>query len=583
MKKLLPLLLIFTNALVYAQTPLEKYEIDSASVEHPGVPKGELIKVVFNKSKIFPGTSREYWIYVPSQYSPEKPACVYVNQDGIQMKAPTVFDNLIYKNEMPVTIGIFIMPGRVPAPDSAVSLDRVNRSFEYDGLGAAYGRFILEEILPDAETQKTLDGKPIRLSKNGNDRGIGGASSGAIAAFSVAWEYPNSFSRVFSSIGTYVGFRGGERYPTLIRKFEPKPLRIFLQDGATDLNIYAGDWFKSNEMMERALVFSGYEVRHVWGEGGHNGKQATSIFPDAMRWLWKDWPQPVTVGNTKNECLNNILQPGENWELVGEGYQFTEGLTSNKDGEVFFQDIPNSKTYKIGIDGKLSTLPIDPKKASGTAFGADGTMYVVAGGSKQILSFDKNYKVKVVADSISGNDLAVANNGNIYVTAPKGTENPSEIYLIRPNGEKLVVDRGLKFANGIVLTPDQTQLYITESASHWVWIYSILPDGTLTNKQRYGWLHTPDDRDNAWPDGIKCDSEGTLYVATNMGIQVLDQIGRVNAILKVPFGNVSNCCFGGTDLSMFYITCGQKVYRRKLKVKGVNSFNPPYKIKNPKV
>ncbi len=583
MRKLLFLLLIFPNALVYAQTPVETYEIDSASVEHPGVPKGELIKVTFNKSKIFPGTSREYWIYVPSQYSPEKPACVYVNQDGIQMKAPTVFDNLIYKNEMPVTIGIFIMPGRVTAPDSAVSLDRVNRSFEYDGLGAAYGRFILEEILPDAETQKTLDGKPIRLSKNGNDRAIGGSSSGAIAAFSVGWEYPNAFSRVFSSIGTYVGFRGGERYPTLIRKFEPKPLRIFLQDGATDLNNFAGDWFKSNEMMERALVFSGYEVRHVWGEGGHNGKQATSIFPDAMRWLWKDWPQPVKVGNTRNECLNTILQPGETWELVGEGYQFTEGLTSNKDGEVFFQDIPNSKTYKIGIDGKLSTLPINSKNASGTAFGPDGTMYVVAGGSKQILRFDKNYKEKVIADSISGNDLAVANNGNIYVTAPNGTENPSEIYLIRPNGEKLVVDRGLKFANGIALTPDQKQLYITESASHWVWIYSILRDGTLTNKQRYGWLHTPDDRDNAWPDGIKCDSEGGLYVATNMGIQVLDQIGRVNAILKVPFGNVSNCCFGGPELNMFYITCGQKVYRRKLKVKGVNSFNPPYKIKNPRV
>jgi gluconolactonase len=583
MNKILSLLLIFINSLVFAQAPEEHYNTDSASVEHPAVPKGELIKVSFSKSKIFPGTSREYWIYIPAQYSPEKPACLYVNQDGIQMKAPTVFDNLIYRNEMPVTIGVFIMPGRVAALDSVVSLDRVNRSFEYDGLGDAYGRFILDEILPDVETHKTRDGRSIRLSGNSNDRAIGGASSGAIAGFTVAWEYPNEFSRVYSVIGTYVGFRGGEGYPTLIRKFEPRPLRVFLQDGANDLNIYAGDWFKANEMMERALVFSGYEVWHIWGEGGHNGKQATSIFPDAMRWLWKGWPLPVIAGNTNNECLNNIIIPGENWELVGEGYQFTEGLATNKDGEVFFQDIPDSKTYKIGIEGKLTTLPINSQKASGTAFGSDGNMYLVAGGSKQILSFDRYNKGKVIADDIAGNDLAVANNGNIYVTAPNGTENPSDIYLIKPDGEKLVVDHGLKFANGITLTPDQTQLYVTESASHWIWIYSILPDGRLANKQRYGWLHTPDDRDNAWPDGIKCDRDGTIYVATNMGIQVLDQIRRVNAILKSPYGTISNCCFGGKDFNILYITCGQKVYRRKLKIKGVNTFEPPYKIKNPKV
>lgn len=583
MKKILLPALILTQTLIFAQPPAEKYPVDSASMEQPGVPKGEILKFTFGDSKIFPGTWREYWVYIPAQYRPEAPACVYVNQDGIQWKAPTVFDNLIYRKEMPVTIGIFVMPGRVRPPNGETSLDRFNRSFEYDGLGDSYARFILNEILPEVEKQKTSDGRPIHLSKKGNDRAIGGSSSGAICAFTAAWEYPGEFSRVFSAIGTYVGLRGGDRYPTLIRKYEPKPLRIFLQDGSNDLNIYGGDWWKANETMERALAFSGYQVRHIWGEGSHNGQQGESVFPDVMRWLWKDWPQPVTTGNSKNQVLSDILIPGENWELVGQGYRFTEGMAANAAGEVFYQDIPNSKTYKIGLDGKMTTLAIDAKKASGTSFGPDGRRYVVAGGTKQILSYDANEKETVIADSLSGNDLVVAGNGNIYVTSPDGTERPGKLYLIRPNGEKTVVDAGLKFPNGIALAPDQTQLYVAESASHWVWIYTIQPDGSLTNKQRYGWLHVPDNQDNAWADGLKCDREGRVYTNSRMGIQILDQTGRVNAILPVPSGQPSNCCFGGPGFNTLYVSCGDKVYRRKLKVHGDNPFETPHKPKDPKL
>ncbi len=182
-----------------------------------------------------------------------RPACVYVNQDGIQWKAPTVFDNLIHKNEMPVTIGVFITPGRVLADSGSNALNRFNRSFEYDGLGDAYARFILTEILPEVEKKKTSDGRAIRLSKNGNDRAIGGSSSGAVCAFTAAWEHPEEFSRVFSAIGTYTGLRGADRYPILVRKYEPKPIRIFLQDGSNDLNIYAGDWWKANEINGKGI------------------------------------------------------------------------------------------------------------------------------------------------------------------------------------------------------------------------------------------------------------------------------------------------------------------------------------------
>ena len=250
-------------------------------------PKGEVTKYSFESSKIFPGTLRDYWVYVPKQYDPAKPACVFVCQDGIQYNAPAVFDDLIAKKEMPVTIGVFVMHGRVKA-QSDQALDRFNRSFEYDGLGDAYARFILDEILPEVEKKKAADGREIKLSKDGNDRCIAGNSSGAICAFTAAWERPDAFRRVFSAIGTYVGLRGGQNYSTLIRKFEPKPIRIFLEDGSNDNNIYAGDWWIANQAMQRSLVFAGYEVDFKWGEGGHSGKHAGEIFPDVMRWIWKD-------------------------------------------------------------------------------------------------------------------------------------------------------------------------------------------------------------------------------------------------------------------------------------------------------
>jgi gluconolactonase len=585
MKKIMLFASLLPAIFLFAQPAVEKYPVDPASVEHAGVPKGEVLKFTFDQSKIFPGTWREYWVYVPAQYNPDKPACVYVNQDGIQWKAPTVFDNLIFKNEIPITIGVFVTPGMVLADSGSNALNRFNRSFEYDGLGDAYTRFILTEILPEVEKKKTSDGRVIRLSKNGNDRAIGGSSSGAICAFTAAWEHPEEFSRVFSAIGTYTGLRGGDRYPILIRKYEPKPIRIFLQDGSNDLDIYAGDWWKVNEMMERSLTFAGYEVNHAWGEGGHSGNQGTAIFPDVMRWLWKDWPKPPTKGNSKNQFLKDLLIPGEEWELVGQGYQFTEGTAANANGEVFYQDIPVSKTYKVGLDGKLIVLNVDAKKASGTWFGPDGKRYTVAGGTKQVLSYDANEKETVIADSISGNDLVIAKNGNIYVTAPDGATRPGKLYLIRPNGEKVIVDEGLKFPNGVTLSPDQTQLYATESASHWVWIYKIKADGTLAYKQRYGWLHVPDTEENAWPDGIRCDTAGRIYVASKIGIQVMDQLGRVNAILPVPpsNGQSSNVCFGGPDFNILYVSCGDKVYRRKLKTKGANTFIGPIKPANPRL
>jgi sugar lactone lactonase YvrE/enterochelin esterase-like enzyme len=545
-------------------------------------PKGEVTKYTFDQSKIFPGTVRDYWVYVPKQYDPAKPACVYVNQDGIQFNAPTVFDRLIHQKEMPVVIGVFVMHGRVKAT-SATSLDRFNRSFEYDGLGDNYVRSLLQELLPEVEKKTTADGRPIRLSQSGNDRCIGGSSSGAICAFTAAWERPDAFRRVFSAIGTYVGLRGGHNYPTLIRKFEPRPIRVFLQDGSTDLNIYGGDWWMANQEMERALRFAGYEVNHSWGEGGHNGKHATEIFPEAMRWLWKDWPAPVKAGAGSTQ-LQDILLPGEGWKLVADGYKFTEGATVNANGEVFFNDVPNSKTYRIGLDGKVSLFLADSKKGDGQAFGPDGRLYAVAGGVNQVLAYDAGGKSQVVADGFRGNDLVVRHDGGIYVTHPgwNGTD-PSKVWYIGPEGSKRVVDTGLKFSNGITLSPDQSLLYVADTRTHWVYSYQVQPDGSLAHKQRYYHLHRPDTADDSGADGMRVDRDGRLYVATRLGIQVCDQAGRVNCIIPTPNGKISNLCFGGANFDTLFATCGDRVYQRKLKVNGANAFQEPLKPSPPRL
>jgi gluconolactonase len=547
------------------------------------VPKGEVIHEKLDHSKIFPGTVREYWIYVPKQYDPAKPACLYVNQDGIQYNAPAVFDELIHKKEIPVLIGVFVRPGQVPA-QSPDALDRFNRSLEYDGLGDAYARFLVEELLPEVERKTTADGRPIKLSRDANDRAIGGASSGAICAFTAAWERADAFHRVFSAIGTYVGMRGGNVYPTLIRKFEPKPIRVFLQDGSSDLNIYGGDWWMANQEMERALIFAGYEVNHDWGTGGHNGEHATKLFPDAMRWLWKDWPKPVQAGRGSQQ-LREILIPGEEWTLVADGYRFTEGPAPNAQGEVFFNDIPSSKAYKIDLEGKVSVFIADTKQANGQSFGPDGRLYAVATGAGQVLAYDSAGKSTVVAEGIRGNDLVVRHDGGMYVTNPGGGGGGggSKVWYISPDGKKREVDQGLRFPNGVTLSPDQTLLYVTDFASHWVYSYQVQRDGSLLDKQRFFHLHSPDTADESGPDGMRVDRNGRLYVATRMGIQVCDQAGRVNCIIPTPNGRVANLCFGGADFQTLYATCGDRVFKRKVKVKGANAYEPPIKPAKPQL
>lgn len=548
----------------------DDYPLGPDSQRQDGVPQGVVTKRSWT-SHIFPGTVRDYWVYVPAQYDAAQAACVMVFQDGGgyvnetgEWRVPIVFDNLIHKKEMPVTIGVFISPGVVP-PDGPNQLPRFNRSFEYDGLGDRYARFLLEEILPEIA-------KSYHLVKDGNGRAIAGASSGAICAWTAAWERPHEFSRVFSTIGTYVNLRGGHDYPGLVRKTEPKPIRIFMQDGSNDLNIYGGNWWIANQDMEAALILAGYDVKHVWGDGAHNGKHGGSILPDALRWLWRDYPAPVAKATQSKLPVFDVLLPGEEWQMTGEGYKFTEGPAANAKGEVFFTDIPNNRIHKIDLEGKVTVFKGDTGAANGLMFGADGRLYACQGGKKRVVAYDAGGNETVIADDIECNDLAVSYGGNIYVTEPA----KKKVWLINANGEKKIVDTGIDNPNGAILSPDQSLLLVADTAGQFVYSFQVQADGSLTHKQPYFHLHIRDGQTSSGADGMAVDTLGRLYVTTQMGIQFCDQAGRVNGIILKPHEQwLSNVKFGGPNLDYLYATCGDKVYRRKVKAKGVLSSQAP--------
>ncbi len=264
----------------------DDYKHGPDSVRQEGVPTGTVTQHQWKDSKIFAGTDRDYWIYVPAQYDKAQPASLMVFQDGgayvnekNDFRVPIVFDNLIHKKEMPVTIGIFISPGAVPAADPKQKA-RGNRSFEYDSLGDQYAKFLIDEFLPEID-------KSYNISKDPAQRAICGISSGGICAFTVAWERPDQFGKVLSHVGSFTNIRGGNVYPYWIRKTERKPIRVFLQEGSNDLDNLHGSWPLANQEMASALKFAKYDYKFEYGDGGHNGKHGGAILPDSLRWLWR--------------------------------------------------------------------------------------------------------------------------------------------------------------------------------------------------------------------------------------------------------------------------------------------------------
>ena len=294
------------------------YKHGPDSLPQPGVPQGKVGDWVKLPSEAYPGTLHDYCIYVPAQYDAATPASLMIFQDGQAFlratgdyRVPTVFDNLIYRREMPVTIAVFINPGRKPEQPEASAADwgdrSTNRPQEYNAIDDKYARVIVDELLP-------VLNKKFNLSKNPNDRAIGGASSGAIAAFTVAWHRSDQFSKVLSTIGSFTNIRGGHVYPDLIRTTAKKPIRIFLQDGVNDNRGLRGegtaatyspdrDWHAQNIKMVAALTEKGYDVNFTWGIGTHSSKQGGAILPEMLRWLWRDYPRTDDARDMSNRTL----------------------------------------------------------------------------------------------------------------------------------------------------------------------------------------------------------------------------------------------------------------------------------------
>ncbi len=309
------------------------------------------------------------------------------------------------------------------------------------------------------------------------------------------------------------------------------------------------------------------------GRRGHDGKHAAQVYPDAIRWLWKDWPNAVKAGEGSTQ-LREILQPSASWELVADGYKFTEGPAANSKGEVFFSDIPNAKTYKIGRDGAVSVFLADSRKGTGKPSDR------MAGFMRWRLPRSKcspmtpEGKATVVADGIRGNDLIVRHDGTIY-------RHQSESYDHRAQPSLVDSPGGREASGRHRLEVHQRRDVVARPIARSTWpiavqngstAHQIQADGTLAHQQKYYHLHVPDSADDSGADGMCVDRDGRLYVATRMGVQVCDQAGRVNCIIPTPNGKVSNLRFGGENFDTLIAACGDRVFKRKLKVKGANAF-----------
>lgn len=536
--------------------------------------KGTVTKASFKSTKHFPGTVRDYWVYVPAVSAPAGGYALMVFQDGQgfinetgRFKAADVFDKLIAAGDMPPTIGLFIQPGVMPAMNPDTQQARFNRSYEYDALGDRYVKFLIEEFLPEITKQHSITSDP-------SLRAIGGSSSGAICAFTAAWNRPDVFRRVLSYIGSYVNLRGGDWYADIVRKTEPKPLRVFLQDGSSDLNIYSGSWWLANQTLAASLEYAGYESKFDRGTDGHNSNHSSRIFVESLQWLWANWKQPIVAskGNAKSErqFVSTILDPASDWEEMSAGHGFTEGPAVDKEGNVYFTDVRQDKIHKIDhATGKVTLFKEQSGGCNGLMFGGDGRLYACQGKKRQIIAINPDGSETVLATDVGSNDLVVNTKNEVWWTEPA----QHKIWYTDGKGTKKSVHEGLDFPNGILLTPDQSQLLCVDMRSKWVWIFQILPDGSLANGQPYYHLETWDTDSQSGGDGMTIDTEAHLYVATRLGIQICDAPGRVVAIVNNPQNlQPSNCVFGGPGLDYLYSTNREKVFRRKLRRKGLRSW-----------
>ncbi|MFO0999041.1 MAG: alpha/beta hydrolase-fold protein [Planctomycetaceae bacterium] len=553
------------------------------AVVQEGVPQGKVEEMTPWESKVFEGTTRKWAIYVPAQYQADQPAALMIFQDGEGMRnvkgrwrVPVVFDNLIARGDMPPTIAVFINPGHdksKPMKDNKAS----NRSFEYDGLGDRYARFLLEEIIPEVK-------KRYNVSDDPDMRAIGGSSSGAICAFTVAWERTDAFRKVYSSVGSFTNLRGGNVYPSLVRKTEPKPIRVYMADTSGDIDNPFGSWPWSNQLMASALKYMGYDVRFDWAEGyAHNADFGGAHFPEAMKWLWrKEKHQPVldTKGDLGGDLtLLKLLIPDQSWEPVADGLGFADALCTDAEGNLFFCDMKAPAIYRISAaDGSRSEIA--KESVSGLEFGPDGLLYACQGSQKRVISIDlKSGEVKAIASNVAPNDLAITSDGFLFFTET-GAQQVTRINL--KTGEVSAADVGISRPNGIAVSNDGGTLAVSDYGGEFTWMFRINADGSLDAKMptmpmclaidpkgEFRFNEAPPYLTASKGDGMSVDAAGRWYVTSSLGVQIFDPTGRPCGVLPTvdKAQPLTTCILAGTDFNTLYVANGTRLFKRKLTVK----------------
>jgi gluconolactonase len=578
------LLTLLAATLLHAQ---ETYVLGPDSTPQAGVPKGSVTKYELKAGHFYPGTPHIYSVYLPAQYDASKPTPFMIFLDGSgflsdRVRVPVVFDNLIARHDLPPMIGIFIDPGVLPAVSDQAQ-HRFERVFEYDSLSDRYSRFLLEELIPEVE-------KKYNLSKDANDRALCGVSTGAVGAFMAAWNRPDQFHRVLSFIGTYVAMKGADSLPALIRKTEPKPIRIFLQDGTNDHIVpaqpwgtfYAGSWPINNQVMLEAFESAGYDAKLVMGSEGHNMKQGAAILPDALRWLWRDYPNPIVVhepaamrepGWDPRGKVYSTVYIDKPWQQIAVTYRSIADPTADKHGNVYFTERATDRIYKSDADGKVTLFKDHANGTKALLAGPDDRLYAFEATQKRIVSMGPGGDVKVLARNVEAAGFAITAKGALYFTNPA----TKTISYIDAGGQIRSVYHQGEIASpaGLALSPDQAMLVVTDAQGRYSWSFQIMADGSLNNGEPFYRLEMPEKGWMSGVSGVMEDSTGQVYFATPLGIQVCEANGRVSQILNPPEpGAISSVTFAGTEMNWLYITEDGKLFRRPAKVWGAKSWEP---------
>lgn len=594
--------------------PALDYSLGPDSQPQPGVPKGTVTRHILAPGSFFPGTPHAYQTYVPAQYDAGRPIAFMIFLDGSGyagngVRVPVVLDNLIARRDVPPMIAVFLDPGVMPALSDQAQ-NRYERIFEYDSLTPRFATFLIEELIP--EVAKTYN-----LSKDANAHGIAGISTGGVGAFVAAWNRPDQFRRVITWVGSFGNFRGADRLPGLIRRTEPRPLRVFMQTGRQDLVNYAGSWYLENPRMAAALEFAGNDVKIELGEDGHSNRHGASMLPDTLRWLWSGYPQPVTVkepppgsgrglfaqlvprrellpppanpatpraaaappgpgrGGGPRGTVYSLIFRDQNWEQVGNTYASAASPAVDKDGNVFFADPASNRIYKSDAGRIVTVFKENSRGARSLRVGADGRLYAAQPAGRRLVSFGPAGDEKLVAQNIVADDLVLAKSGAIYFV---DTAQKTVGYLDAKGQRRVVYNRDdIMKPTALTLSPDQAMLLVADGMDRYQWSFQIAADGSLVNGEPFQRLEMPEEGLFSGVAGLTVDSLGYLWATSAMGIQVCEQPGRCTNILNKPEFNatpITDIAFGGPGRSWLYVAQGGKIFRRETKRTGVVAWEP---------